>query len=71
MSIERCKGTCSNYHVSVKFVFHSEKKLRLSSLIDCSESLDELTHDLDLFNSANISINKHGKRNFEICIRNF
>ena len=36
--------------------FMQKKKLRLSSLIDRSKSLDELAHDLELFNSDYIII---------------
>ena len=57
----------SNYHVSVKSMFHAEKNLRLSSLIDRSKSLDELAHDLELFNSDYIIIRFNMEREILEC----
>ena len=44
-----------------------KKKLRLSSLIDRSKSLDELAHDLELFNSDYIIIRFNMEREILEC----
>ena len=48
-------------------MFHAEKNLRLSSLIDLSKPLDELAQDLESFNSDYISISFNVEREILEC----
>ena len=43
----------SNYHINPQSLFQSEKKLRISSIIDLSESLDSLTENFETLKQAN------------------
>ena len=46
----------SNFHVAPKAAYQNENKLRISSIIDLSKSLKELSENIENFKSENIQI---------------